>query len=129
MAHAHLHLLAGKRILVVANEDSLSDGTRRQLGRLKASIWGPASSLAYAVRMIVDGGISAAVVDVRLAGDVFFAVAEKLEDVDIPFVFAIAGEPMPASRDYRGFVLCEDLDELDKIARALFAPCSAEDLH
>ncbi|MCK8780899.1 response regulator [Rhizobium sp. NTR19] len=129
MAHAHLHLLAGKRILVIANEDFLSHGTRRQLGRLKASIAGPASNLADAVRMIVDGGISAAVVDVRLAGDVFFAVAEKLEDLDLPFVFAITGEPMPASCIYRGFVLSENLEELDKIAKALFAPRSAEDLH
>jgi hypothetical protein len=129
MAHAHLHLLAGKRILVVANEDSLSDGTRRQLGQLKASTAGPESSLTDIMKMVGEGGISAAVVDVRLAGDVFFAVAEKLEDVDIPFVFAITGEPIPASRDYRGFVLCEDLDVLDKIAKALFAPCSAEDLH
>lgn len=129
MENGYLDLYAEKRILVVEEEYFLSDETRQMLDRLRALVVGPASNLAEAFAIIDEQNFEAAVLDVHLADELIFPVAERLEELGIPFVFATGHQATLVSRKYSGFVFCEKLNELDKIAKALFASSLTEEMH
>jgi len=115
-----LHLLEGKLILVVEDEYFLADETRRQLVALKAEVLGPAGNVDDALELIETRCIDAAILDVHLGDELVFSVAERLEELGIPFVFATGYDPCIVPDRFSGFTLCEKPTELGKIARALF---------
>lgn len=79
----------GCRCLVVEDEflvAMLLEDTLRDLG---FEVLGPVSSCAAALDLIrsADGGLDAAVLDVNLAGERVYPVAEALLERDVPFIF------------------------------------------
>ncbi|NWJ27589.1 response regulator [Rhizobium sp. RM] len=117
----YLHLLNGKRILIVEDEYFLADETRRQLIALKAEVVGPVAHVDDALELISSRKIDGAILDVHLGDELVFPVAERLDELDIPFVFATGYDPNVVPEKFSGFTLCEKPTELGKIARALFA--------
>ncbi len=115
-----LYLFEGKRILVVEDEYFLADETRVQLVALKAEVVGPAGNVDDALELIETRDIDAAILDVHLGDELVFSVAERLEALGIPFVFATGYDPSIVPERFSGFFLCEKPTELGKIARALF---------
>jgi two-component SAPR family response regulator len=115
-----LELYAGKRILVVEDEYFLADDVRRKLIELGASVVGPAASVEQALVLIDDTAIDAAILDVHLGDEFVFPVAERLEELEVPFVFATSYDPAFIPRRFNGFSLCEKPTELGRIARALW---------
>ncbi len=83
--------LAGRHILVVEDEYVLAHQLVRALTQEGAVIVGPAAAVAPALALIaapVRPAIDAAILDVNLAGERVYPVAEALLAAGIPFVFA-----------------------------------------
>ena len=123
-----LHLLQGKRILVVEDEYFLADETRRKLEVLAAEVIGPVASVEDAIALIEAEIVDGAILDVYLGDEFVFPVADKLEALDIPFVFATGYDQSVLPDGFPGFLLCEKPTELSNIARALFGDRNCDDL-
>ena len=83
--------LSGKRVLVVEDEALVAMLLEDELRDAGAEVVGPAVSLGHALRLIdgaaADGGLSAAVLDVNLHGTAVMPVADRLSELDVPFLF------------------------------------------
>ena len=115
-----LNFYQGKRILLVENEYFLADEVRRKLTMLGAVVIGPVADVAGALELIEVSEIDAAVLDVHLGDEFVFPVADMLDELGIPFVFATGYEPAFIPGEYSGYALCEKPTELEKIADALW---------
>lgn len=113
---------AGTRVLIVEDEFLLAEEARRALEKLGAEVIGPTPRVDKAIDYLKSTHVDAAILDIYLAGELVFPVAEMLEDMGIPFVFASAYDASVIPTRFAGFVLCEKPIELERIARALFAP-------
>jgi CheY-like chemotaxis protein len=86
-------LLRGKQILVVEDEAVIAMEAENQLRGEGATVIGPAASVDEALRLVevataVDGGIDAAVLDVKLGDGTVRPVADRLAALGVPFVYA-----------------------------------------
>jgi DNA-binding response OmpR family regulator len=88
--------LRGKRILVVEDEALVAMLIEDGLAYAGAEIVGPAHSVDEALKLIervaLDGGLSAAVLDMNLAGVAISPVADRLAALGVPFLFATGYE-------------------------------------
>jgi two-component SAPR family response regulator len=123
---AYSQRFAGQRILIVEDEFLLADEARRKLQKLGAVVIGPTGRVDEALELIGEEEVDAAILDVYLEGDFVFPVAEKLQSLNIPFVFATAYNPLIIPDSFGGFVLCEKPIELENIAVALFGPRASD---
>lgn len=121
-----ISLLAGKHILVVEDEFLLADATRKKLTKLGATVVGPTPRVEQALRLIEEEKVDAAILDIFLDDKLVFPVAEKLEQLGIPFVFASAYDASVIPLRFTGYTLCEKPFELEHIARGLFGPPVAD---
>jgi len=81
--------LHGHRILVVEDEYLIADDLRTALEMAGAEVLGPVPSVADAEELIAsDPAIDAALLDVNVRGEQIFAVADRLIELGVPFVFA-----------------------------------------
>jgi len=115
----------GKRILIVEDEFLVANETRRSLKRYGAEVVGPVSNVDEGIDLVHNGNIHAAILDVRLDGELVFPLADLLDSRAIPFVFATGVDPSAIPGRYSGYVICEKPTHLDVIAKALFAPRSS----
>lgn len=123
-----LDLFSGKRVLIVEDEYFVAQDTSRALEKAGAIVVGPAASVDDGLRLVHrPEKIDAAILDINLDGDMVYPIADLLERMNIPFVFATGCYPSAVFEKYSGYVLCEKPAELAYIAKALFAARS--DLH
>lgn len=89
---AQYTMLRGKRILIVEDEALVSMLMEDEFLDAGAEVIGPASSLDEALQLaetaVADGGLSAAVLDINLAGVAVWPVADRLAALGVPFVFS-----------------------------------------
>jgi len=112
---------SGASVLIVEDEFLLAEETRRKLETLGATVIGPTPQVDEALDYLDTARVDAAILDIYLAGELVFPVAEKLQDMGIPFVFATAYDAKVIPPRFEGFVLCDKPLELEKIAEALFS--------
>lgn len=123
-----LFYLLEKKILIVDINGALSEDSKRQLALAGASIIGPLSNLADALLAAALHGPDAAIIDVIVKASDMVEIARRLDDLQIPFVFAEISARAEAL-SLGGFYLNGDLDELRKITRALFEGSTTLRLH
>jgi DNA-binding response OmpR family regulator len=84
--------LRDQRVLVVEDEALVSMLIEDELRDAGATVLGPASCVGDAMRLVeaaaADGGISAAVLDINLQGEVVAPLADRLAALGVPFLFA-----------------------------------------
>ena len=80
--------LSGKRVLAVEDESLVAMWLEDLLTDLGCVVVGPANSLEAALQLLECDAIELAVLDVNLAGEKVFPVAERLAARNVPFVFA-----------------------------------------
>ena len=85
---AQLKPVYGPRVLVVEDEALVSMMLEDMLDDLGCAVIGPAASLSTGLAMAREGGFDAAVLDVNLAGQQVFPIADVLAANGVPFVFA-----------------------------------------
>lgn len=83
-------VLRAARILVVEDEVLVAQLLADRLEDLGCTVVGPVSRVAEALVMLADEVVDAAVLDVNIAGEKVFAVADALEARGVPFIFATA---------------------------------------
>ncbi|RYI08885.1 MAG: response regulator [Acetobacteraceae bacterium] len=79
--------LANQRILVVEDEFLISAMLCDMLEDASVVAVGPAATVAEALKLIEDGQVDAAILDMNLQGQWSDPVAEELQRRGIPFVF------------------------------------------
>lgn len=112
----------GARVLIVEDQFLLAEETRQKLETLGATVIGPTAQVGEALEYLDTTRVDAAILDIYLAGEFVFPVAERLQDMGIPFVFASAYSTKIIPVRFEGFLLCEKPIELEEIAQALFGP-------
>lgn len=80
--------LAGKRVLAVEDEGLVAMWLEDLLNDLGCVVVGPANSLEGAFELLEHDAIELAVLDINIAGEKVFPVAERLAARNVPFVFA-----------------------------------------
>ncbi|WP_297803369.1 response regulator [uncultured Brevundimonas sp.] len=80
--------LAGRRVLIVEDESLVAMLLETILEDLECQIVGPAGSVEEGVNVAKAQDIDAALLDVNVAGQYVFPVAECLKERGIPFVFS-----------------------------------------
>jgi CheY-like chemotaxis protein len=80
--------LAGLRILAVEDESLVAMWLEDLLQDIGCVVVGPANTIAAALSLLERQPVEAAVLDINLAGEKVFPVADRLAALDIPFVFA-----------------------------------------
>lgn len=110
------------RILVVEDEFYIADDVRRALVAVGATVIGPVSTVAAALRAIDEENIGCAVLDLNLHGDSGEPVARRLSERRIPFAIT-TGYGSPAIPDqFRDRPRCEkpfDPEALVKVVGSL----------
>ena len=110
-----------KRVLLVEDDSLVAMLVEDMLDELGFAVHGSAASVDAALEAVAKGGFDVAMLDVNLAGQPVFPVAEALDARGIPFVFASgygaggvpeawAGRPV-AAKPFR-------VDDLDAVLRA-----------
>lgn len=114
------HKLSGRRILVVEDEYMLAEDLRSELSNLGAVVLGPVGTVANAFDLIAsEADIDGAILDVNLAGEKVFAVADRLIARDIPLVFATGYDASAIPQIYSDVPRCEKPVNISKISAAL----------
>lgn len=90
--------LNGARILVVEDEYYLAEDLAGALRGAGAEVVGPVGSIGQAEAPLAAGAIDGAVLDMNLRGEPAFALAERLQTADVPFVIVsgYSREALPA---------------------------------
>lgn len=80
-------MLSNRRILVVEDEALIALELVTILEDQGAKVVGPVQTVAEALRLIVQTQIDCAILDIKLAGEYAFAVADALSHRHVPFAF------------------------------------------
>jgi CheY-like chemotaxis protein len=80
--------LQGLRILVVEDEAAISLLLEDMLLDFGCEVVGPAARLASALQLASNEALDLAILDVNLAGEPIYPVAEALHTRNVPFVFS-----------------------------------------
>ena len=112
--------LQGWRVLVVEDEYLIADEIAAALATAGAAVVGPAGSVEAALALIVDGRpIDAAVLDMNLRGESGLPVAERLQDLAVPFVFASGYDRRPVPSRYTDVEWCEKPIKASQLVSAI----------
>ena len=118
--------LRGKRILIVEDEAVVSMLVEDEFLDAGAEVIGPACSLDEALQLtetaLADGGLSAAVLDINLAGEAVWPLADRLAALGVPFVFSTGYENDRSANHHAEaprFVKPFDLDTLVAMVQQL----------
>jgi DNA-binding response OmpR family regulator len=85
-------LLGGARVLVVEEDFFIALELVSILSEAGAEVVGPSQTVAAALSLADDEGLSAAILDIRLGNDTVAPVADRLAAHHVPFVF-YTGQP------------------------------------
>lgn len=99
-ARAATTLLAGRTILIVADDPSVGDVLQGLLAETSAVVHGPYSEINAALDTVERGGVHAALLDVDLAGASIFPVADALLMRGAPFIFLTSRHPTVIPRRF-----------------------------
>ena len=94
-------VLRGRRILVVEDEYFLAEDMRTDLKRAGAEVVGPIPRLKQALDLLARGErLDGAVLDINLAGEMVYPLADVLREQGVPFVFATGYDEKNIPRCY-----------------------------
>jgi DNA-binding response OmpR family regulator len=80
--------LQGLRVLVVEDEALVAMLIEQYLTEFGCVVARSVRRIANGLESLAEGGIGAAVLDVNVAGESVSPIAEVLEELEIPFIFA-----------------------------------------
>ena len=99
--------LAGARVLVVEDEYLIADELTEWLESKGARVVGPFADVDGSLTALRDRVADWAVLDLNLRGERTYPIADRLEALDIPFVF-VTGYDSPAVRaSHADFPRCQ----------------------
>ncbi len=93
--------LDGLRVLVVEDEFMVSAALETTLTDLGCTVVGPAARLRQALRLAESEALDGAIVDLNLAGEEAYPVAEALAARGVPFMFVTGYGSRSVREDFR----------------------------
>jgi CheY-like chemotaxis protein len=93
--------LKGLRVLVVEDEALVALQLEDMLAELGCAIVGPASRVGQALQMLGAGKVDAAVLDLNVAGELVYPVADALANRGLPYIFATGYSANGVAKPYR----------------------------
>jgi CheY-like chemotaxis protein len=112
--------LSGRRVLVVEDEWIIATDLERSLRKCGAAVVGPMPTLDRAQALLAaEPDLDGAVVDVNLHGQMAYPLADTLERLGIPFVFATGYDAATVPERYAHVPLCSKPVEAASVVRAL----------
>lgn len=94
--------LHGMRILIVEDEAYLAADLAEAMRVRGAEVIGPVGTFREAMRAVETRWIDRAVLDVNLAGELSFPIADRLEAAGIPYVIATGYSAEALPERFRG---------------------------
>jgi len=94
-------------ILVVEDEHLLAWELEQAIKRVGGIVVGPVANLEQAMEIVAKSKVDGAVVDINLAGEMAFPLADLLMLRHIPFVFATGYDRDIIPAGYRSVARCE----------------------
>ncbi len=88
------------RILVVDDEPLISMLVEGWLAELGCDVVGPARSVEEGLDLADDGQLDGAILDVNLAGENSYSVANALQEKGVPFAFATGDGSLDANSGF-----------------------------
>lgn len=79
--------LSGKTVLVVEDQYLIADDLTELFAGLGATVLGPHASSAASLKAIAAAHVDYAVLDIQLAGNAVYPLAEELRRRSVPFLF------------------------------------------
>ena len=114
--------LRGCRVLVVEDDFLIADNLRYGLEERGVEVWGPVSGIADAVSLLSRQGLpDLAVLDVNLGDEMVYALADRLRDEGVPFLFATGYDRAAIKDGYQAVPHVEKPGDLGTLLRALEA--------
>jgi CheY-like chemotaxis protein len=107
------------RVFVAEDEFPVMLLLEDMLGQLGCELVGPASRVSEAMAIAQQDGMDVALLDVNLAGEMVFPVAEVLEARAVPLVFSTGYSGQGVGRRWRGRPVLQKPYHVDDLARAL----------
>lgn len=94
--------LCGRRILIVEDQYAIALDLSESLAQEGATTVGPLCSLQDALNALETAGpLDAAVLDIRLLGESVYPVADRLDELHVPYVFTTGCEANEIPERYR----------------------------
>lgn len=126
MDEEHHPALLGRRILIVEDEPMIALTIEEMLSEAGCRVAGTATQISDALRLIAEGGIDGAVLDVNLGAEKIDPVADELARLGCPFIFTTGyGAPgVPHAHVRQGIVQkpFRSADLANTLARAFPRP-------
>jgi DNA-binding response OmpR family regulator len=120
--------LRGCRVLIVEDEYLLASELEEVLKASRAEVVGPIHDLDTALDQVAGGGFDVAVIDINLHGQQAYQVAEELQGVGVPFLFATGyGEDVIPAR-FRDVVRFEKPYNMNKLLKHVGKLCRERQL-
>ena len=94
--------LKGLRVLVVEDEALVALQLEDMLGELGCAVVGPASRVGQALQLLDQQQVDAAVLDLNIAGELVYPVADELTNRGLPYIFATGYGATALMAPYRG---------------------------
>lgn len=116
------------RILVVDDEPLISMLVEGWLSELGCEVVGPAGSVEGGLKLIASGPLDGAILDINLAGENSYSVAEVLKAKGIPFAFATGDSGADEDRGFEDTPLLHkpfDFQAVKDVVRKLLKPSAA----
>jgi CheY-like chemotaxis protein len=110
---------SGRRILLVEDEALLAELLEDMLADLGCVVVGPAARVAQALALIASEAIDAALLDINLAGQMSYPVADALAARGLPFTFATGYRQDSLPSGYRIFPVLRKPFRLSELREAL----------
>lgn len=93
--------LKGLHILIVEDEAPIALQVEDMLVESGCEVVGPASRVAQALKLIDEEPVDAAVLDLNIAGDLVYPVADALDKRGVPYIFATGYGASSLTEPYR----------------------------
>ena len=93
--------LKGLRVLVVEDEALVALQLEDMLSGLGCTVIGPASRVGQALELLNGKGVDAAVLDLNVAGELVYPVADALTKRGLPYIFATGYGALGVAEPYR----------------------------
>ncbi|WP_343526064.1 response regulator [Sphingomonas sp.] len=113
--------LADKRILVVEDEYFIARDLERALRAAEAIVIGPVATLEEGLDLAETQALDAAVLDVNLAGERAFEIADRLSARHVPWTFLTGYDEWALPVAYRSAPIVAKPFQADRFIRAIGA--------
>ena len=100
-------ILSARRMMIVEDEALVAMALEEQLQGMGISVVAVCSNVADALKLIESDPPDAAVLDVNLKGQLVYPVADRLIEVDVPFVFVTGYGRESVDRRYSAIPILE----------------------